>query len=49
MNKILIGAVAFALITFNAKADTVNGFIQDHYKSVVQQTPHSQQVYNDLV
>ena len=38
MNKILIGAVAFALITFNAKADTVNGYIQDHYKSVVQQT-----------
>ena len=48
MNKILIGAVAFALITFNAKADTVNGYVQDHYKSVVQQTPHNQQVCQDV-
>ena len=48
MNKILTVAVALSTIAFVAKADTVNGYIQDHYKSVVQQTPHNQQVCNDV-
>ena len=48
MNKILTVAVALSTIAFAAKADTVNGYIQDHYKSVVQQTPHNQQVCNDV-
>ena len=48
MNKILTVAVALSTIAFAAKADTVSGYIQDHYKSVVQQTPHNQQVCNDV-
>ena len=48
MNKILTVAVALSTIAFAVKADTVNGYIQDHYKSVVQQTPHNQQVCNDV-
>ena len=48
MNKILTVAVALSTIAFAAKADTVNGYIQDHYKCVVQQTPNNQQVCNDV-
>jgi len=48
MNKILTVAVALSTIAFAAKADTVSGYIQDHYKSVVQQTPHNQQVCNEV-
>ena len=48
MNKILTVAVALSTIAFAAKADTVSGYIQDHYKSVVQQTPHNQRVCNEV-
>lgn len=48
MNKILTVAVALSTIAFSAKADTVSGYIQDHYKSVVQQTPHNQRVCNEV-
>ena len=48
MNKILTVAVALSTIAFVAKADTVNGYIQDHYKSIVQQQPHNQQVCSDV-
>ena len=51
MNKFFIGALAllFCLVLYTqVKADTVNGHIQDHYKSIVQQTPHNQQVCSEV-
>jgi len=52
MNKILIGiaiAIAFVVVFYTqARADSVNAHIQDHYKSVVQQTPHNQQVCSEV-
>lgn len=48
MNKILIGAVALSLISFSAKADNVNAQIMDHYKNVISQTPHNQQVCSEV-
>ena len=52
-NKILIAvgvivAIFIAVFYTQVSADTVNGHIQDHYKSVVQQTPHNQQVCEDV-
>ncbi len=43
-----IFAVALTVVAMPAVADSVSGYIQDHYKSVVQQTPHNQQVCNDV-
>lgn len=51
MNKFFIGALAilFCLVLYTqVKADTVNAQIQDHYKSVIQQTPHNQQVCSEV-
>ena len=54
MNKtviIVIGIVAAIFIGVfytQVKADTVNAQIRDHYKSVVQQTPHNQQVCSEV-
>ena len=48
MNKILTVAVALSTIAFGASADNVNAYIQDHYKSIVQQQPHNQQVCSDV-
>ena len=52
MNKILIiiitAAILIAVFFQQASADTVNAQIRDHYKSVVQQTPHNQQVCSDV-
>ena len=52
MNKITMGiigaAILIAVFFQQAKADNVNGYIQDHYKSVVQKTPHSQQICQDV-
>tara|TARA_B100001057_G_C22744264_1_gene909106 strand:+ start:277 stop:723 length:447 start_codon:yes stop_codon:yes gene_type:complete len=52
MNKILIGiaiAIAFVVVFYTqARADSVNAHIQDHYKSVVQQTPQNQQVCSEV-
>ena len=52
MNKtliIIIGAAILIAVFFQqASADTVNAQIRDHYKSVVQQTPHNQQVCSEV-
>ena len=52
MNKIVIiiiaAAILIAVFFQQASADTVNAQIRDHYKSVVQQTPHNQQVCSDV-
>ena len=52
MNKILIGiaiAIGFGVVFYTqARADSVNAHIQDHYKSVIQQTPHNQQVCSEV-
>jgi uncharacterized protein YcfJ len=52
MNKIVIGAIVAAILIAvffqQARADTVNAHIQDHYKSVVQQKPHNQQVCSEV-
>jgi len=52
MNKILIGiaiAVVFVAVFYTqARADSINAYIQDHYKSIVQQTPHNQQVCSEV-
>ena len=53
MNKIVIGAIVAAILIAvffqQARADSVNAYVQDHYKSVVHQTPHNQQVCQDVV
>jgi uncharacterized protein YcfJ len=52
MNKItmaIIGAAILIAVFFQqARADSVNAHIQDHYKSIVQQTPHNQQVCSEV-
>lgn len=52
MNKIVIGAIVGAVLIAvffqQARADSVNAHIQDHYKSIVQQQPHNQQVCSDV-
>jgi uncharacterized protein YcfJ len=52
MNKILIGIVVtvlfIAVFYTQARADSVNAHIQDHYKSIVQQVPHNQQVCSEV-
>jgi len=52
MNKtliIIIGAAILIAVFFQqASADTVNAQIRDHYKSIVQQTPHNQQVCSEV-
>ena len=52
MNKITIGiigaAILIAVFFQQARADSVNAHIQDHYKSIVQQTPHNQQVCSEV-
>ncbi len=51
MNKILIalGVILFIGVFYSqVKADTVNAQIRDHYKSIVQQTPHNQQVCSEV-
>ena len=52
MNKItmaIIGAAILIAVFFQqARADSVNGYIQDHYKSIVQQVPHNQQVCSEV-
>ena len=52
MNKIVIGAIVavilIAVFFQQARADSVNAHIQDHYKSIVQQTPHNQQVCSEV-
>ena len=41
-------AVALIAVAIPAVADSVNGYIQDHYKSVISQQPHNQQVCRDV-
>ena len=41
-------AVALIAVAIPAVADSVNGYIQDHYKSVINQQPHNQQVCRDV-
>ena len=52
MNKItiaIIGAAILIAVFFQqARADSINAYIQDHYKSIVQQTPHNQQVCSEV-
>ena len=48
MNKILVVAIALSTFAFSAKADSVNAQIRDHYKSIVQQIPHNQQVCSEV-
>ena len=52
MNKIttaIIGAAILIAVFFQqARADSVNAHIQDHYKSIVQQVPHNQQVCSEV-
>ena len=52
MNKTLIiiigAAILIALFFQQASADTVNAQIRDHYKSIIQQTPHNQQVCSEV-
>lgn len=52
MNKIVIGAIVAAILIAvffqQARADSVNAHIQDHYRSVVHQTPHNQQVCSEV-
>lgn len=52
MNKIVIGAIVAAILIAvffqQARADSVNAHIQDHYKSIVQQQPHNQQVCSEV-
>jgi uncharacterized protein YcfJ len=52
MNKILIGTIVAAILIAvffqQARADSVNAHIQDHYKSIVQQVPHNQQVCSEV-
>tara|TARA_R100001163_G_C5065364_1_gene203295 strand:+ start:3363 stop:3800 length:438 start_codon:yes stop_codon:yes gene_type:complete len=51
MNKILIalGVILFIGVFYSqVKADTVNAQIRDHYKSIVKQVPHNQQVCSDV-
>ena len=52
-NKILIAigiivAIFIAVFYNQAIADTVNAQIRDHYKSIIQQTPHNQQVCSEV-
>ena len=52
-NKILIAigiivAIFIAVFYNQASADTVNAQIRDHYKSIIQQTPHNQQVCSEV-
>lgn len=52
MNKITIGiigaAILIAVFFQQARADSVNAHIQDHYKSVINQQPHNQQICNEV-
>ena len=52
MNKIVIGTIVAAILVAvffqQARADSVNAHIQDHYKSIVQQVPHNQQVCSEV-
>ncbi len=52
MNKIVIGAIVAAILIAvffqQARADSVNAYVQDHYKSVVHQPPHNQQVCSEV-
>ena len=41
-------AVALIVVAIPAVADSVNGYVQDHYKSVINQQPHNQQVCRDV-
>ena len=52
-NKMLIAigvivAIFIAVFYTQVSADTVNAQIRDHYKSIVQQTPHNQQVCSEV-
>ena len=49
MNKLFLATTAGILYSSVALAGNVSGFVQDHYKSVVKQTPHNQQVCHDVV
>jgi uncharacterized protein YcfJ len=52
MNKIVIGTIVAAILVAvffqQARADSVNAHIQDHYKSIVQQVPHNQQLCSEV-
>ena len=41
-------AVALTAVAMPAVADSVSGYIQDHYKSVIKQQPHNQQVCSEV-
>ena len=41
-------AVALIAVAIPAVADSVTGYVQDHYKSVINQQPHNQQVCRDV-
>ena len=41
-------AVALIAVAIPAVADSVTGYVQDHYKSVINQQPHNQQVCSDV-
>lgn len=45
----IIGAAILIAVFFQqARADSVNAHIQDHYKSVINQQPHNQQICNEV-
>ena len=43
-----IGIAVGILFTTTALAGNVNGYVQDHYKSIIKPQPHNQQVCRDV-
>ena len=48
MIKLGIGIAVGILFTTTALAGNVNGYVQDHYKSIIKQQPHNLQVCRDV-